>query len=415
MKFNPNSKLNFKPVDTKNETLSSQTTAGLNLNEKVKGHTPIIQNGPLIETEGTVLMTNWGCKIAGAMTFGITAFVTEAVAVGATGPGAVAFTMPSITAGTMAGIAVEKACVEGSGGEYHNPRQFSDYDEVMENAIQIKAESESQNQQNEENNEESNDDDADDGDDDGGFWEWLFGDDEDEDDGDGEDACWIDEDDDAGNPNPEDNGSADSPRIPRRPLGSMGAKLYGVFNPGAERGGQSGPDSDEDGDPGNPWDHSTKISRPDDDGNGVDPLTNPAGGSPRGGGRGPVNPDDDRQESGLWDDFYKPNPEDDWGVNGPNAKSLRSKSFDVRADELMDFVAISSRKSIKETGVKNLEIVGGRQSEEGHFQIAFEFDAKVDGAKSLTSMTQVVTGFLNKDATSLNSINVEVMPTEILA
>ena len=93
--------------------------------------------------------------------------------------------------------------------------------------------------------------------------------------------------------------------------------------PGAERGGQSGPDSDEDGDPGNPWDHSTKMSRPDDDGNGVDPLTNPAGGSPRGGGRGPVNPDDDRQESGLWDDFYKPNPEDDWGVNGPNAKSFR--------------------------------------------------------------------------------------------
>ena len=349
----------------------------------------------------------------------MTAFTAEAVSIGATGPGAIALTSPSISMGTMAGAVVEAAC---EGDDYHNVRRFEDYRTTMDREKE-QWDAENAERDASEANNENDGDDGDNDDDDGGFWEWLFGDDDDNEEDDseaddttgGEDGIPDPDDDDGSNPNPEDNGAANGPRIPRRPPGSIGGKLYGIFNPGAERGGQSGPDSDEDGDPGNPWDHSTKMSRPDDDGNGVDPLTNPAGASPRGGGRGPVNPDDDRQESGLWDDFYKPNPEDDWGVNGPNAKSLRSKSFDVRADELMDFVAISSRKSIKETGVKNLEIVGGRQSEEGHFQIAFEFDAKVDGAKSLTSMTQVVTGFLNKDATSLNAMSVEVMPTEILA
>ena len=147
------------------------------------------------------------------------------------------------------------------------------------------------------------------------------------------------------NPNPEDDGTqgaTSKPSVGPAP-GDVGGKYSDLMNPGSERGGRPSPD--------------------DDNGDGPFGFGPSSGGGGNGTGRGPSGPGADRTNEGddygcdpltgggsyggtvegyIWlpprrnppkggggkygnsgtgfDDLYKPYPDDDYGVGGPNAK-----------------------------------------------------------------------------------------------
>lgn len=160
-------------------------------------------------------------------------------------------------------------------------------------------------------------------------------------------SCPIDRYSEESNPNPEDNGSSDGPRIPKKAPGEVGGRYYGIFNYASERGGRPAPGSnDGDGPKGpRPWDKSMSMNADDD--YGCDPITGPAtdGGTegnigwnfrkepPKNGGFG--------TSGGGYDDLYKPNPEDDWGVGGPSAKTYGSVHTEFEATTI-EFVSTMS-------------------------------------------------------------------------
>ncbi|WP_413440657.1 hypothetical protein [Synechococcus sp. MIT S1220] len=225
--------------------------------------------------------------------------------------------------------------------------------------------------------------------------------------------------------NPEDQNSSDGPKIPAKPPGDVGGKYFDILNPGSSQGYRPSPDSNNgDGPDGpRPWDLGSRINSDDD--YGCDPVNGPtdnSGGTegnirwnffklpPKKGGFG--------DSGGGFDDNYLPNPEDDWGVNGPNAKSLKGMMKRQIYDQIMDFQADTVLGQLQETGHDDAIISGARQNKHGDFQFFFDLDgySKASSAKkNEVDMVQVVTGFMDTNKNVVSDFLIETMAADTLS
>ncbi len=133
------------------------------------------------------------------------------------------------------------------------------------------------------------------------------------------------------------------------------------------------------------------------------------------GGNNRPNPFDER--TNPWDDDYRPNPEDDWGVNGPNAKSLKGmKKWQIH-DAIMDFQADSILGQLQEMGHDDVIISGARQNKRGDFQLIFNLDGKSSissAKKNEVEIVQVVTGFMDTKKNDVSDFLIETIAADSL-
>jgi hypothetical protein len=166
------------------------------------------------------------------------------------------------------------------------------------------------------------------------------------------------------NSNPEDpssDGKTSPPSVGPAP-GDIGGKYSQLMNPGSERGGRPSPDGDSSDGRGpkgpRPGDMSSVMNSDD---YGCDPIT--AGGigggtqdeigwnffktpPKKGGGR--------YGSSGTgFDDDYKPNPEDDYGVGGPTAKFFEG----IQSGSSFEFAGTQSFEISNELQANNLMLM----------------------------------------------------------
>ena len=130
--------------------------------------------------------------------------------------------------------------------------------------------------------------------------------------------------------------------------------------------------------------------------------------------------DDDSQDTtddGAGDGGGRPNPEDDWGVNGPNAKSLKGMKRSQVHDALMDFHADSILGQVQKMGYDDVIISGAGQNKKGDFQLIFDLDGNSKASsskKSEVEMVQVATGFMNNKEVEVSDLLIESMAADTL-
>ena len=134
------------------------------------------------------------------------------------------------------------------------------------------------------------------------------------------------------------------------------------------------------------------------------------------GGNNRPNPFDER--TNPWDDDYRPNPEDDWGVNGPNAQSLKGMKKRQIHDAIMDFQADSILGQLQEMGHDDVIISGARQNKRGDFQLIFDLDGNSKASSANNNeveMVQVVTGFMDTKKNEVSDFLIETMAADTLS
>ena len=172
-------------------------------------------------------------------------------------------------------------------------------------------------------------------------------------------------------------------------------------------GGSDGSDDDDDGSDADGTDGVEGRPNPED-------RPNPFENNAQGGNNRP-NPFESK--SNPWDDDYRPNPEDDWGVNGPNAKSLKGmKEWQIH-DAIMDFQATSIIGGLQEMGHEDAIIAGARQNKNGDFQFIFDLDGKSKASPSKGSeaeLVHIVTGFMDENHLEISEFLIETMAADAL-
>lgn len=172
-------------------------------------------------------------------------------------------------------------------------------------------------------------------------------------------------------------------------------------------GGSSGSDDDDEGNDADGADGVEGRPNPED-------RPNPFESNAQGGNNRP-NPFESK--SNPWDDDYRPNPEDDWGVNGPNAKSLKGMKTEQMHDTLMDFHADAIMGNLQAMGFKDAIISGARQNENGDFQVIFDLDGNLKSSSAKEhgiDVVQVVTGFMDNKKVEVTEFLIETMAADTL-